>query len=186
MCIVKDSRLNAYNACTSWWAQMPQLQHGHAVLQKFKYTHTHTGQQQYTKSKWTTDDYQCHIPQSLSSCCGLLLPNTYRWTWRKIAFLISHKVWPYSQKRSLNNSKPEMGRTHTHIHSHSPRWIQISPCHVRYTARPQWASSLNQKSIISFILSSVIIGPNQRLMHHGEFINDWSNKNWLMGMIMIM
>lgn len=71
--------------------------------------HTHTDQQQYWKSKWTTDNYQHHITRSLSSCCGLLLSNTYLSTWKNIAFLISQKVWPYSQTHS-----PSPNQTDTH------------------------------------------------------------------------
>lgn len=153
-------------------------------------THTDTRTHNLATIHKTADDYQCHIPQSFSSRCGPPLSNTYRSTWRNIAFLISHKVWPYLQTPALTHSKPEMkhtyGHTHTHIpppsltHTHTHRWIQISPCHIRYTVRPQWALSLNHK--IHYLFHFVIghKGPNQRSMPHSEWINNGSNENWQM------
>lgn len=66
--------------------------------------------------------------------------------------------------------------THTHRNSVS---------NTRCIARPQWASSLNQKSIISLIWSPVIIGPNQTSVYHVDLINDDHNKRWLIYWLMI-
>lgn len=114
---IKDCPLKTEN--TSTW-----LRHHYntdIVYCKNSNTLTRTGQQQNTKCKWTADDYQRHIPQSLSSCCGPSLSNTYHWTWRNIAFLISHKVWPYSQTHSLTHSKQKWD-THTHTRTYSDEY----------------------------------------------------------------
>lgn len=94
-----------------------KYQHWHTHT---KHPHTQTRTHKLATIHKTADDYQCHIPQSFSSCCGPPLSNTYRSTWRNIAFLISHKVWPYSQTPALTHSKPEMKHTYGHTHTHIP------------------------------------------------------------------
>lgn len=125
-----------------------------------------------TQANGTKCKCRCRTPQSFDSCCGLLSPSHTSKVVGKLLFwyLTKYDLTDYHSSHQTRND------THTHRNSVS---------NTRCIARPQWASSLNQKSIISLIWSPVIIGPNQTSVYHVDLINDDHNKRWLIYWLMI-
>lgn len=152
----------------------------------------HTSLPQYTKQQMTINATSHNpflpavvllSPTHTAQLEGILL------FWYLTKCDLTHKPLPSPTPNQKWNTHTDT-RTHTYrlplSLSHTHRWIQISPCHMRYTVRPQWALSLNHK--IHYLFHFVIghKGPNQRSMPHSEWINNGSNENWQMGMIVIM